>query len=51
MKTHKGKDYKLSAIKEKNYRNYFLYAFDKDSVKKVYTHDSTLKRKHKIYKE
>ena len=25
--------------------------FNKDSVKKVYTHDSTLKRKHKIYKE
>jgi hypothetical protein len=36
-------------IKEKNYRNYFLYAFDKDAVKKKYLKDSTLKRKRKVY--
>ena len=39
----------LTKIKEKNYRNYFLYAFDKDVVKKKYLKDSTLKRKRKIY--
>jgi transposase len=41
----------LKQIKEKNYRNYFLYAFDKDSVKKRYVKNSTLKRKIKVYKE
>jgi len=41
----------IGKIQEKNYRNYFLYAFDKDSVKKIYTHNSTLKRKPKIYKD
>lgn len=41
----------IGKIQEKNYRNYFLYAFDKDSVKKIYTHNSTLKRKAKIYKD
>jgi hypothetical protein len=39
----------LTKIKEKNYRNYFLYAFDKDAVKKKYLKNSTLKRKRKIY--
>jgi transposase len=41
----------LKNIKEKNYRNYFLYAFDKDSVKKRYVKNSTLKKKPKIYKD
>jgi len=36
---------------KKNYRNYFLYAFDKDSVKKRYVKNSTLKKKPKIYKD
>ena len=40
----------LKNIKEQNYRNYFLYAFDKDSVKKRYVKNSTLKKKPKIYK-
>ena len=39
----------LTKIKEKNYRNYFLYAFDKNAVKRKYLKDSTLKRKRKIY--
>jgi len=29
--------------------HYFLYAFDKDAVKKQYLKNSTLKRKRKIY--
>jgi aromatic ring-opening dioxygenase LigB subunit len=37
--------------KETNYRNYFLYAFDKGSVKKRYVKNSTLKKKPKIYKD
>jgi transposase len=41
----------LKQIKEKNYRNYFLYALDKDSVKKRYVKNSSLKRKPKVYKE
>ena len=41
----------LKNIKEKNYRNYFLYAFDKGSVKKRYVKNSTLKKKPKIYKD
>lgn len=41
----------LKNIKEKNYRNYFLYAFDKNSVKKRYVKNSTLKKKPKIYKD
>ena len=41
----------LKNIKEQNYRNYFLYAFDKDSVKKRYVKNSTLKKKPKIYKD
>jgi len=41
----------LKNIKEKNYRNYFLYAFDKDSVKNRYVKNSTLKKKPKIYKD
>ena len=39
----------FTKIKEKNYRNYFLYAFDKDAVKKKHLKDSTLKRKRKVY--
>jgi hypothetical protein len=39
----------FTKIKEKNYRNYFLYAFDKDTVKKKYLKDSTLKIKRKVY--
>lgn len=41
----------LKNIKEKNFRNYFLYAFDKNSVKKIYVKNSTLKKKPKIYKD
>ena len=39
----------LTKIKDTHYRNYFLYAFDKDLVKKKFLKNSTLKRKRKIY--
>ncbi len=41
----------IAKIKESNLRKYFQYAFDKEAVKKLYTHNSTLKRKPKIYKD
>jgi hypothetical protein len=36
-------------MKEKEFRNYFSYAFDKEAVKKIYKKNSTLRRKQKVY--
>jgi transposase len=47
---HKTIEKAIDNMKEKEFRNYFAYAFDKDAVKKVYKKDSTLRRKGKIYK-
>jgi hypothetical protein len=39
----------IADMKEKEFKNYFLYAFDKDAVKKIYKKNSTLRRKKKVY--
>lgn len=39
----------ITDMKEKEFKNYFSYAFDKDAVKKEYKRNSTLKRKKKVY--
>lgn len=39
----------IKDMKEKEFKNYFLYAFDKEAYKKIYKRNSTLKRKHKTY--
>ena len=39
----------ITGMKEKEFKNYFSYAFDKDAVKKEYKRNSTLKRKKKVY--
>lgn len=36
-------------MKQKDFNNYFSYAFDKDAVKNLYVRNSTLKRKDKLY--
>jgi len=40
----------VGKMTEKDFRNYFLYAFDKESVMKKYKRDSTLKRKKMVYR-
>jgi len=40
----------VGKMNEKDFRNYFLYVFDKESVMKKYKRDSTLKRKKMVYK-
>ena len=39
----------ISDMKEREFKNYFSYAFDKEAVKKIYKRNSTLRRKQKIY--
>ena len=39
----------INDMKEKEFKNYFSYAFDKDAIKKIYKMESTLKRKEKVY--
>ena len=39
----------ITDMKEKEFKNYFSYAFDKDAVKKEYKRNSTLKRKKMVY--
>jgi len=39
----------IADMKETEFKNYFLYAFDKDGVKKIYKKNSTLRRKQKVY--
>lgn len=36
-------------MKEKEFKNYFYYAFDKEAVRKTYKRNSTLRRKQKVY--
>ncbi len=48
--THKNREISKNR-KDNNYRNDFLYAFVKNSVKKIYIKNSTLKKKPKIYKD
>jgi hypothetical protein len=40
----------FTKIKKDNYKNYFLYAYDKKQLK-LPTGKSTLRRKHKTYKD
>ena len=44
------KKLKQHLLKKNNYKNYFLYAYDKEKLK-LPTGISTLRRKPKIYKE
>jgi hypothetical protein len=39
----------IKDMKENEIKNYFLYAFDKEAVKKIYKRNSTLKREGKVY--
>jgi transposase len=39
----------IGDMKQKDFKNYFSYAFDKEAVKKLYVRNSTLKRKSKEY--
>jgi hypothetical protein len=42
----------IEKIKEENYKNYFIYAYNKDIYKNTKsTHASTKHRKPKIYKK
>ena len=40
----------ISDMNQKDFKNYFSYAFYKDAVKKLYVRNSTLKRRSKTYK-
>lgn len=42
-------DSAIGNMKQKDFTNYFSYAFDKEAVKKVYVRNSTLKRRGKLY--
>ena len=42
-------DSAIGDMKQKDFKNYFSYAFDKEAVKKVYVRNSTLKRRGKLY--
>lgn len=39
----------IADMKEREFKNYFSYAFYKEAIKKIYKRNSTLRRKQKVY--